>query len=391
MRADIASGLGEKMAETETSGSFLRGWHAALMTLSLLLFCFAPATAGEMRAGPDPSGLDTPVRVADARFHPGSGGHSAVIASVGAELSRPLAPASRDGILFDASLLPGRLRETGLRSLWARGIELERREDFLASAREYEKIVLRVPEEDYAYWRISRNYWRYAESLPTESTEQRLVYFQQAADWADRGMEVNSDCGACMLWKFVSLGRQATTRGLLSAVADAREMNRLLSRGIELQPPHRDNAGNSTLGNLYYAASVFYRIVPDWWWLRVLVGVRGDKAKSVRYARRAVESSPVRVDYRIELGASLLCLGAVESAPESVREGEQVLSAALELPDYLSTDAVDREHAQVLLGAPQRGLRQRPSPIYLSLLARESERRPRGPGMFVVLGLPRGT
>ena len=354
MRASLTSGFGEKMGEAKESAGFLRGWRLALMTGFAFLASVVSVMASEAPLGPDRSEASAEIAVMEVRAHAESAGPSVVLASVGSELARPLAPASRDRVLFDASLLPGRLREVGLRSRWARGIELERQEQFLASAREYEGIVSRVPEEDYAYWRISRNYWRYAEALPTESAEQRLVYFQEAADWADRGMVVNPDCGACMLWKFVSLGRQATTRGLLSAVSDAREMNRLLSRGIELQPHHRDNAGNSTLGNLYYAASVFYRIVPDWWWLRVLVGVRGDKAKSVRYARRAVEAAPVRVDYRIELGASLLCLGSVERAPESVREGQAVLHAALKLPDYLSTDTVDREHAQVLLGAPEK-------------------------------------
>ena len=250
--------------------------------------------------------------------------------------------------------IPVALSGASLRPFWIKGSGFERRELFLESAREYEAVVIRAPEDSYTYWRISRNYWRHGEDLPVEASSERLVYFQLAGQWADRGLATNPDCAPCMLWKFVSLGRQATTRGLLSAVADAREMNRLLSRGIELQPSHRDNVGNSTLGNLYYAASVFYRIVPDWWWLRVFMGVRGDKAKSVRYARRAVEAAPVRVDYRIELGAALLCLGAVERAQASMKEGQEVLLAAIRLPDYLSTDTVDREHARVLLGAPEK-------------------------------------
>lgn len=337
------------MGESTKREGIPRGWYLALWLSFGLMGSSALATATEIAEGPE---VASEVRAMEADSS------SAVrVASVGQANARPqnpraIAPSSRDRVFFDATRLPGRLKQDRLRPQWARGIDFERQEHFLASAQQYEQIVSEVPEEGYTYWRISRNYWRYAEALPTESVQQRLVYFERAAQWADRGMAVDPDCGACMLWKFVSLGRQATTRGLLSAVSDAREMNRLLSRGIELQPLHRDNAGNSTLGNLYYAASVFYRIVPDWWWLRVFVGVRGDKAKSVRYARRAVETSPVRVDYRIELGASLICLGTIQNAHEPITEGEQVLRAALLLPDYLSTDAVDRQHAKVLLDAP---------------------------------------
>ncbi|MEE3326497.1 MAG: hypothetical protein VX252_04135, partial [Myxococcota bacterium] len=48
------------------------------------------------------------------------------------------------------------------------------------------------------------------------------------------------------------------------------------------------------------------------------------------------------------------CLGTVERQSERLVEGKRVLRIAMELPDYLRTDAVDREHAQVLLGAPEK-------------------------------------
>jgi hypothetical protein len=157
-----------------------------------------------------------------------------------------------------------------------------------------------------------------------------------------------------MLWKFVSMGRQATTRGLLTAAGDVREMDELLRRGIELAPSHRDNEGNMTMGNLYYAGSVFYRVVPEWWWLEWLVGVRGDKPKSLDYARNAVGLAPVRIDYRVELGASLLCLGLDRGDFDQISEGKKVLRATRGLGDFLSTDPLDKRHAEVLIEFPER-------------------------------------
>jgi len=140
---------------------------------------------------------------------------------------------------------------------------------------------------------------------------------------------------------------------VMSAVRDAREMDQLLTRGIQLQPTHSDGEGNSTLGNLYYAGAVFYRVVPDWWWLRLFMGVRGDKDKSLTYARRAVEISEARVDYRVELGAVLLCLGTARSDPARLAEGRAVLEQARSLEDFLGTDSVDKEHASVLMASPE--------------------------------------
>ncbi|MDG2334763.1 MAG: hypothetical protein P8Q97_11105 [Myxococcota bacterium] len=255
---------------------------------------------------------------------------------------------------FNYLALPGRLSSPGLRGLWREGLDLERRGLLVASSRRYELIVTSVPEESYTYWRIARNYWRVGENQPLDRTAERGRYFDLSELWAARGLAVDPDCAACMLWKFVAMGRQATTRGLLTAVSDVREMDRLLGRGIELAPEHRDNDGNLTMANLYYAGSVFYRVVPEWRWLKWIIGVRGDKEKSLGYAREAVALSPVRVDYRVELGASLLCLGVEKDQPERLVEGRQILESSRRLDDFLSTDALDKRHAAILAQEPDK-------------------------------------
>ena len=255
---------------------------------------------------------------------------------------------------FDYAGLPGRLSNPSLRPLWRGALDLERRGHLQESARRYELIALAIPEEAYTYWRLARNYWRLGENLPLDLKAERGRYFDLSEEWAGRGLEVNSDCAACMLWKFVSMGRQATTRGLLTAAGDVREMDELLRRGIQLAPSHRDNDGNMTMGNLYYAGSVFYRVVPEWWWLKWLIGVRGDKAKSLDYARNAVGLAPVRIDYRVELGASLPCLGLDRGDSHQISEGKKVLRAARGLGDFLSTDELDKRHAEVLIEFPER-------------------------------------
>ena len=255
---------------------------------------------------------------------------------------------------FDYEGLPGRLSDPSLRALWRQGLDLERRGRLVESAQIYQAIIVLVPEESYTYWRTARNYWRVGENYPLDAKDARGRHFDLSEEWAGRGLQVDRRCAECMLWKFVSMGRQATTRGLLTAVGDVREMDELLRRGIELAPSHRDNDGNVTMGNLYYASSVFYRVIPEWWWLKWVIGVRGDREKSLAYARSAVALSGLRVDYRVELGATLLCLGVEEDEPERVTEGIEVLEAARQLENFLSTDALDKNHAMALMRLPER-------------------------------------
>ncbi len=255
---------------------------------------------------------------------------------------------------FDFTSLPGRLADASLRGLWIEGLDLELHENLLASAQRYALIVGEVPDESYTYWRIARNYWRYGEQLPLDAKAERVEAFEIAESWAARGLSVDPDCAPCMLWKFVSMGRQATTKGLLTAARDVREMDRLIKRGIDLKPDHTDLGGNATLGNLYYAGAVFYRVIPDWFWLRWFLGVRGDMDRSLSYAREAVAISDMRVDYRVELGAVLLCLGTQKARKGALSEGRMVLEEAQQLSEFLSTDAMDKVHARALLESPEK-------------------------------------
>ena len=129
-------------------------------------------------------------------------------------------------------------------------------------------------------------------------------------------------------------------------------MAALIDRGIALNPTHSDGPSNSSLGNLYYAGAVFYRIVPDWFWIEWVIGVRGDKERSVDMSRKAVAISESRIDYRVELGAGLICLGTNEDDPRQIEEGRRVLHEATSLVQGMETDRIDLVHARMMVDDP---------------------------------------
>jgi len=237
---------------------------------------------------------------------------------------------------------------------WVQGLALERDTKLLESNAVYEEIAEDHPDDAHTYWRIARNYWRHGELLPLDEKDERLKYFKLGRDWADRSLKLDPDCGPCHLFKYASMGRIATTQGIFTAARYASEMRDLLERGIELRPTYSDTPWNTTLGNLYFAGGQFYRITPDWFWLSWVIGVRGDKEKSVEYMRKANEITPYRIDYHKELGASLLCLGTEEDEPELIEEGIAVLKRIPDLRNLRTTDAMDREHALELIASPDR-------------------------------------
>ena len=255
--------------------------------------------------------------------------------------------------------LPSSLRVAGpdplVRQLWYEGLEAEQREDLVSAAARYERIAEALPQSAFIRWRIARNYWRFAERVPVDDKKQRLHYFELADEWAGRSLALDEKCGECVLWKLAAMGRIATTSGVLKSMDLAPTIAEMIDRGIALRPQHSDDEKNSTLGNLYYAGSAFYRIVPDWFWVQWVIGVRGDKQRALDYIRKALEISATRIDYQVELGAVLLCIGDDEADPARIDEGRRVLRAAMREELYFqSTDAVDIEHAQILIDHPDR-------------------------------------
>jgi hypothetical protein len=238
-------------------------------------------------------------------------------------------------------------------TLWIEGLEFERREDLLASSRRYEAIAQALPESPFIRWRISRNYWRYAERLTPSEKRERIQHFELSDDWATRSLELDPDCGECILWKLASMGRLATSAGVLEAMHLASTIGDMIERGIALNPAHHDGRANVTLANLYYAGAAFYRIVPDQFWAEWVIGVRGDKRRSLEYIRKAVAISEPRVDYQVELGAVLLCLGHELRDPQRIEEGRWALQTAMDIPYFQGTDPIDVEHARALMAEPQ--------------------------------------
>ncbi|MBW2230637.1 MAG: hypothetical protein JRH17_09635 [Deltaproteobacteria bacterium] len=248
---------------------------------------------------------------------------------------------------------PAGLTTPRLGQMWRRGIQLERQQRFLEAAAHYEAMTQAAPRVPYAYWKVARNYWRFAEGLPPDAKADRLPWFEKADEWATRGIAVDPKCAECLLWKFGAMGRIGTTRGLVRSVRMAPEMEDLLERGIALQPTYEDDITNSTLGNLYYAGGVFYRLVPDWIWLDWLIGVRGDIDKSLEMIRHATQLNENRIDYQVELGAILYCYAARKDADWARDEARKVLLSTPSLPRRFATDEKDIEHAHKLMAKPE--------------------------------------
>jgi len=226
---------------------------------------------------------------------------------------------------------------------------------YLEASRHFERAADELDGLPMALWRSARCAWLAGYAMADDDMEGRLNNFKRAEELATRGLERDPECAECMLWKFSAMGRRRTSVGVWKGIRQVAEMAALLDRAIALKPTHADSDWNSTLGNLYYASASFYRVVPEWFWLKWFLGARGDRARARVDIRAALALHPMRVDYQVELGSQLLCEGTTGAEKEApLQAGREILERALLAEPQRRDDTRDLEAARIMLQEPAR-------------------------------------
>lgn len=217
----------------------------------------------------------------------------------------------------------------------------------------------RWPDEAMGYWMHARNNYDIGELLPEDAVERRLSLYEEMIELTRTcRKQTEPDDGSCLHFLATGLGRLSTTKGLLNTLFVAEEVEGLWLEALDRAPDYVAPAGTPMVNNIRYGLGVFYRMVPEWWIAKVIIGTRGDIVKSVEMFRAAAAAEPYRLELRKELAASLLCYALREEEPDERAEAEALLEAILagrfDRYDVRATDRIDKVHARDLLEQPDR-------------------------------------
>lgn len=241
-----------------------------------------------------------------------------------------------------------------LRERWRDSVQRERAGDYASAAAMRKALADALPDEVHLRWRIARDLVHAAERLPLEETSRRKALYEEALEWAQRGRSLAPTCGECCLYEFAARARLLSPEGGLPSPGSLRRVGKTLEACLANPPSWRDGPRESELGNLYYGAATFYRRLPSSHWFHWIAGVRGDRERAVSLGRQALSLAPGRVDYQVELGASLLCLASERDDVQARAEGLAWLERSFELNDWQPSDATDRERARAMIEDPGR-------------------------------------
>jgi hypothetical protein len=234
-------------------------------------------------------------------------------------------------------------------------------DDWIAAGRKGTAILRTVirdaPKDPRAYWMLAEANYDIGELLPEDDTAARTALYEEMIVLAERCVrDVDPNNGACWHFYATGKGRLSTTRGLINSMFEAKSVEKAWQRAWELQPADVLPNGDPMTANIAYGLAVFYRLVPDAWIVKLVIGTRGDIDKSLDYARKAAALQPWRLEIQKELALSLICRGARKKSAANHEEGmtilRKIVAGGFDQHDPRAFNIIDKRHAVELLDAP---------------------------------------
>ncbi len=213
------------------------------------------------------------------------------------------------------------------------------------------------PKSARALWKHAMASYSQGELTPSEDKAARIPLYEEMIALTDKCLTFAPEEAGCWHYKGVGVGRLGTTKGLLSSMMSASDVEEAWTRAIALDPKDAHVWGDPLLPGVYLALAIFYRLVPDLWLVKMAIGTRGDKEKSVAMMRKAVAAQPYRLEMQKELAVSLVCLGHAKDNAKAIAEGQalfrRVVAGDFDIEDIRATDAIDKRHAADMLARPE--------------------------------------
>lgn len=225
-------------------------------------------------------------------------------------------------------------------------------EEGLALAR---KRLAEDPEDPEVYRHVVRFLFETGELVRRDDESMdKIALYKEMYALTNTALELDPGNAHLLFNRGVALGRLSTTRGVLSSIANLKDVEAdwLAAAGAPYQYEAIASAEHLPC-DTFLTLGMFYRLVPDWWIVGVLAGTRGDLDKSLMWLEKADTCRPNRIRTLKELGVTQLCIGHERKQPEMVGRGIATMTRIQSLPKAHTHSEVDKQHGLWLAQHPE--------------------------------------
>jgi len=156
--------------------------------------------------------------------------------------------------------------------------------------------------------------------------------FERGKVFAETCLSIQAENPLCKFYLGVNMGKMASVDGIFASLRHAKKVETLWTDVVESPYNHRWSKAATLQGSGRYVLGLYYRLVPDFFLMKWLFGVKGDITKSVAMHRECIEFDGPNVCNKTMLGVALVCAGGKTFDSPDGKEGLRELQEARSYP-----------------------------------------------------------
>jgi hypothetical protein len=208
------------------------------------------------------------------------------------------------------------------------------------------------PNDKDLIWMVVRFTFSEAEGKPSPDKKETEVIYGELAEFTTAALEMYPNDPHLLFARGLAKGRLGTSRGVLSSLFMADDIEADWLASAESGYQYSSLGGAEVLPcDVYIGLGIFYRLVPDWWIVKLLSGTRGDLYKSLDYQEKAVNCNE-NIRSLKEVGVSAMCLGVKTRDEAIVDAGRSYIRQMMEMTPNTQIEHIDISHGSALLADP---------------------------------------
>ncbi len=215
-------------------------------------------------------------------------------------------------------------------SVWAAELAI-REQDLMGADKLLRELNKKYPKNTKVKWLMAKNIFFRTEVMDTSAKQIKGKLLDEGVAWAKECVDLDPKDINCQLHYGTLVGRSSTNAGIFNTLSKGAVVEGAWLRAVSTGQHYRFPSANTSLGATYYGLGIYYRLVPDSWWLDLFFGIRGDIDRSIKYLQRALGTKTDQVELYTELAAANLCKFDREDSVNAKEAADRWLKGCLKL------------------------------------------------------------
>lgn len=225
---------------------------------------------------------------------------------------------------------------------------------FEAGLAEARRRIALAPDDAHLYGHAARFLYEIGELKGKAAPRaERHAIYQEMLRLLETGLRHEPGHPFLLFGLGLAKARLGTTDGVLASLSMARSIEHAWRAAIASGFAYQSANGENQLPcDAMVALGIMYRMIPDWWIVGVIAGVRGDLDQSLAQLEAADACAPGRIRTMKERAATLLCMGTRRDDEGRLVAGRALAARVAAMTPTTGTERIDVRDARALGSDP---------------------------------------